>query len=117
MTDASRSPPPRKGSSSSRAGTAASPRASQTHRSIGELSSRTAELLEARGMDVETCVRLGLETASAHDGGDDWVSIPFIKAGESSITNIAGWSKPRMGSTSRKTRLNPMLVELQCHHR
>ena len=48
---------------------------------LGELNSKTADLLEQRGLDVELCLRLGLETASAPDGGDDWVAIPFIRAG------------------------------------
>jgi twinkle protein len=39
------------------------------------------ELLEARGLDIELCVRLGLETASAPDGGDSWVAIPFVRNG------------------------------------
>ena len=39
------------------------------------------ELLEARGLDAELCVRLDLQTASAPDGGGDWISIPFVKGG------------------------------------
>ena len=51
------------------------------HRPSGELSARSMELLEARGLDAELCVRLDLQTASAPDGGGDWISIPFVKGG------------------------------------
>jgi twinkle protein len=32
-------------------------------------------------MDADLCEALGIETASSPDGGDDWIAIPFLKAG------------------------------------
>ena len=51
------------------------------HRPIGELSVRTLELLERRGLDAELCVRLDLVTATDPEGGGDWVAIPIKRAG------------------------------------
>jgi twinkle protein len=51
------------------------------HAPTGTLSSRTAALLERRGLDIELCSQLGLETASAPDGGEDWLALPYVKGG------------------------------------
>lgn len=88
MTDASHSASSRT-SSFSHAGTADQRAGSggtrttreRFHGPTGVLSERTAELLEARGLDLELCVTLGLETASAPDGSDDWVAIPYLRRG------------------------------------
>lgn len=76
-------------SSSGRAGIADRPEgsdATQTtrerfHRPIGILSEHSAALVEARGLDLELCVGLGLETASDPGGSSDWVAIPYIRSG------------------------------------
>lgn len=78
MTRASASPSSEKRSSSI-AGIVAGPR--PPHAPTGTLSSRSAALLERRGLDAGLCAQLGLETASSPDGSDEWVSIPFLKAG------------------------------------
>lgn len=84
MTVASPSPSHPTGSSR-HAGTADSAlgsRRTKAHSATGMLSTRTAELLEQRGLDSEVCLLLDFETASAPDGGDDWVAIPFVKGGQ-----------------------------------
>lgn len=53
----------------------------QHHRPTGALSERTAALLERRGLDTELCTALGIETATAADGGDDWIAIPYRRGG------------------------------------
>ena len=78
MTHASASPSSPRPSSST-AGTAGGAR--RRHAPTGALSERTASLLEQRGLDIELCSRLGIETASAPGGGDDWIAIPFVQGG------------------------------------
>lgn len=78
MTSASQSRSS-KTASSFAAGTAAG--RPQHHRPTGALSERTIALLERRGLDIELCDRLGIETASAPDGGDDWIAIPYVRNG------------------------------------
>ena len=34
-----------------------------------------------RGLDIGLCSQIGIETASSPDGGDDWIAIPYLRAG------------------------------------
>jgi twinkle protein len=52
------------------------------HRPLGTLTTRSMDLLEARGLDIELCAKFGLQTASAPDGGDDWIAIPYVRRGK-----------------------------------
>ena len=44
------------------------------------LNETTIRLLEARGIDPEIAVKLGVDT-HARDGGDDWIAIPYVFGG------------------------------------
>ena len=44
------------------------------------LNETTIRLLEARGIDSEIAAKLGVDT-HARDGGDDWISIPYVLGG------------------------------------
>jgi twinkle protein len=45
-----------------------------------DLARRHAEALEARGLDIETCLNLGIVSALV-PGGGEWIAIPFVKNG------------------------------------
>ena len=44
------------------------------------MNETTIRLLEARGIDPEIAVKLGVD-AHARDGGDDWIAIPYVFGG------------------------------------
>lgn len=46
---------------------------------IGHLRDEDAAWLEARGLDIEVCLRMGVESANAKDGR--WIVIPYRKGG------------------------------------
>jgi len=48
-------------------------------RTMGTLSARSLDLLEARGLDGEILLRLGVGDC---DMGSDWIAIPFFERGE-----------------------------------
>lgn len=54
--------------------------ATNTMRPASVLARKHAEALEARGLDIEVCLSLGI--VSAHvPGGGEWIAIPFVKNG------------------------------------
>ena len=55
--------------------------AASTVAPLRTLSAAHAEALEARGLDLELCVRMGLHTAPGRFGGRDGLAIPFVRSG------------------------------------
>ena len=57
--------------------------AAGNYETMGEvvgLSRRHADLLEARGLDIELLERLGVESSADH--GPDWIAIPYYRGEE-----------------------------------
>lgn len=78
MTDASRSPSPRRRSS----GTATTATRRGPFAATERMEFETEQQLSARGLDPEVCSRMGVSTAVTPDGGDGWVAIPFFMDGK-----------------------------------
>lgn len=78
MTHASRSASSQ--TSSSRTAGTADGRA-RHHMATEALGLMAIELLEQRGIDVELASQMGVTTAQAPDGGDDWIAIPYVRTG------------------------------------
>lgn len=80
MTDASKSTSTPIGSRGTATTGTADTREHGSTRRHPSLTLEAEQALEERGLDIETCVRLGMVSATAH-GTDDWIGIPTTRNG------------------------------------